>query len=78
MSSQDIVARQVGTGNSHFPCPTGNGTQIGDVQKFNVLCGLDIGGVEITRMQLDSLSTCVSVWYVLDCCDRKLALDELT
>lgn len=61
MFSQDIVARQVGTGNSHFPCPTGNGTQIGDVQKFNVLCGLDIGGVEITRMQLDSLSTCVSV-----------------
>ncbi|ETS83594.1 hypothetical protein PFICI_05470 [Pestalotiopsis fici W106-1] len=55
------MPRQVGAGNSHFPCPNGNGTQIGDVEKFNVLCGLDIGGVEIDRMQVDSLGTCVSI-----------------
>jgi hypothetical protein len=68
MLLEDILPRQVGAGNSHFPCPNGNGTQIGDVQKFNVLCGLDIGGVEIDRMQVDSLNTCVSIWYVRPIC----------
>ncbi|KAI1853163.1 hypothetical protein JX266_001869 [Neoarthrinium moseri] len=54
-----LAVRQLG--NSHFPCPNGNNTQIGDIQKFNVLCGVDIGGIEIDRMQVDSLSTCAGI-----------------
>lgn len=61
MLEQNLVVRQLGS--SHFPCPNGNNTKIGDIQSFNVLCGLDIGGVEIDRMQVDSLSTCVNIWY---------------
>lgn len=57
-----LVTRQLG--NSHFPCPSGNTTRIGDVQKFDVFCGMDVGGVEIDRMQLDSLTTCVNLWCV--------------
>jgi hypothetical protein len=63
MLPRSLIGRQLG--NSHFPCPSGNETQIGDIQKFNVLCGLDIGGVEIDRMQVDSMNTCVGLWYVL-------------
>ncbi|KAH8201097.1 hypothetical protein TruAng_004724 [Truncatella angustata] len=59
MFAMDVLVRQLGS--SHFPCPGGNNNQIGDVQKFNALCGLDIGGVEIDRMQVDSLATCVSI-----------------
>jgi hypothetical protein len=61
MLQPELVVRQ--SGNSHFPCPNGNSTQIGDLQKFNVICGNDIGGIEIDRMQLDSLATCVNIWY---------------
>jgi hypothetical protein len=57
-----LATRQLG--NSHFPCPNGNSTRIGDIQKFDVFCGKDNGGVEIDRMQLDSLNTCVNIWFV--------------
>lgn len=49
---------------THFPCPRVNPPQIGDVQKFDVYCGMEAGGVEISRMRTDSLIACAKTWYV--------------
>ncbi|TGJ80731.1 hypothetical protein E0Z10_g8031 [Xylaria hypoxylon] len=43
---------------SHAPCPSGNGTMIGDVQQFVVFCDTRFKGDELFRMKMDSLQAC--------------------
>ncbi|KAK3324011.1 hypothetical protein B0T19DRAFT_219424 [Cercophora scortea] len=55
-----------GTGNSRrqdpsSPCPGGNGTQIGTVQQFTVLCNTNIDGDVIHREDSFSFLTCVDL-----------------
>ncbi|ORY65181.1 uncharacterized protein BCR38DRAFT_484639 [Pseudomassariella vexata] len=57
MVQHDVFLRQ---NFKNFPCPSGNGTQMGAPQSFDILCGTNINGVEIGRMFLDSLNTCMS------------------
>jgi hypothetical protein len=52
----------------HAPCPSGNGTTIGDQQKFVVYCNTRFQGDEIFRMRTDSLATCANIWYVVRPC----------
>ncbi|KAI3329401.1 hypothetical protein HD806DRAFT_285258 [Xylariaceae sp. AK1471] len=46
---------------SHAPCPNGNGTTIGDQQKFVVYCNTHFQGDEVFRMRTDSLATCANI-----------------
>ncbi|KAI8623865.1 hypothetical protein F5Y19DRAFT_344725 [Xylariaceae sp. FL1651] len=46
---------------SHAPCPSGNGTMIGDEQKFTVYCNTRFQGDELFRQKTDSLTTCTNI-----------------
>ncbi|KAI0428419.1 hypothetical protein F5Y09DRAFT_288582 [Xylaria sp. FL1042] len=46
---------------SHAPCPQGNGTMIGDQQKFVVFCNTRFRGDEVLRQKTDSLATCAGL-----------------
>ncbi|KAI1127900.1 hypothetical protein F5Y10DRAFT_292459 [Nemania abortiva] len=46
---------------SHAPCPKGNGTTIGDEEKFVVFCNTRFQGDELLRQKTDSLSTCTDL-----------------
>ncbi|KAI1279178.1 hypothetical protein F5Y07DRAFT_51240 [Xylaria sp. FL0933] len=46
---------------SHAPCPQGNGTMIGDQQKFVVFCNTRFRGDEVLRQKADSLATCAGL-----------------
>ncbi|KAI1340421.1 hypothetical protein F5Y15DRAFT_423363 [Xylariaceae sp. FL0016] len=50
-----------GNNTSHQPCPNGNGTMIGDTQKFVVFCDHRFEGTEISRQKMDSLTDCANL-----------------
>ncbi|KAI0199164.1 hypothetical protein F4808DRAFT_433561 [Astrocystis sublimbata] len=53
----ELVDRQ----SSRSPCPSGNGTMIGDEQQFNVFCNTRFRGDEVLRQKVDSLTTCAGL-----------------
>ncbi|KAI0553573.1 hypothetical protein F4679DRAFT_426022 [Xylaria curta] len=46
---------------SRAPCPNGNGTMIGDEQKFVVYCDTRFRGDEVFRQKTDSLAACTEM-----------------
>ncbi|KAK3389326.1 hypothetical protein B0H63DRAFT_390740 [Podospora didyma] len=50
-----------GGGGNNAPCPQGNGTTIGTVQQFTVLCNSNLDGAVLERMDAFDLTTCADL-----------------